>query len=156
MTLLIRRSPNRALASMEPIYRPLSLFDEMEKVAREAFDTWNPAIPRNGLTTGMDVYEEKGNLVVKAEFPGISKKDINIGIEDDTLTITAEKKPDEISEEATYYTCERSYGEYSRSVSFPFPVDTENVSASFKNGLLEVKLARAEEAKSKRIEVTLK
>jgi len=156
MTLLIRRNPNRALALMEPVHSPLSLFEEIERIARETFDTWNPKIHSNGLTTGLDIYEEKGNLVVKAEFPGIGKKDIDIGIEDDMLTIKAEKKPDEVSEEAKYYTCERSYGQYSRSVTLPFPVDTENVSASFKNGLLEIKLPRAEEAKSKRIEVTLK
>ena len=69
------------------------------------------------------------------------------------LTIKAEKKQEEVVEETTYYARERSFGQYSRSISLPFHVDADKTSATFKNGLLEIRLPKAEESKSKHIEV---
>ena len=153
MTGIIRRSPGRALVGY---YRPTRLMAELETMAREMWDTWRP-VPFNGtFPHSMDVYREKDELVVKAEIPGIKKKDLEITLEDDVLSIKAEKQQEEVNEDTTYYTRGRHFGQYFRSMSLPFHVDSEKITASFRNGLLEIRLPKAEEAKSKRIEVTVR
>ncbi|MBI4296320.1 MAG: Hsp20/alpha crystallin family protein [Chloroflexi bacterium] len=100
----------------------------------------------------VDVYEDKDVLVIRAELPGMVKDDIDISFEGDLITIKADKKVEKL-EGITAYTCERYYGTLSRTLSLPFPVDTDKVSATFDNGLLEVRLPKAEEAKAKRISI---
>ena len=123
-------------------------------MARRMWDT--PVAFPAGFMAKLDMYEKDDHLVVKTELPGIKKADLDISLEDDMLTIKAEKKHEEETEEATYYASERTFGEYSRTVSLPFPVDAEKVSASLKNGLLTIKLPKAEEAKPRRIEVNVR
>ncbi len=149
MTFIVRRNPSRALTLVEPFYRPLSFLDGFERLARDVFESTS----YTELTPRLDVIEDKDELVIKAEFPGIRKEDLDVSLEENTLTIKAEKKQEEVSEEATYYTCERCFGHYSRSISLPFPVDSDKLSSTFENGLLEIRLPKAEEAKPKRIEV---
>jgi HSP20 family protein len=100
----------------------------------------------------MDVYEEKGNLVVKTELPGIESKDLDVKLEGDTITIKAEKK-EEVKEDATHHTSERYYGRYYRSVKLPFPVKEDSISASLEKGVLEITLPKAEAVEAKKIEV---
>ena len=87
MTAIIRRGPNGALTLVEPFYRPTSLIDEVEAMAKEVFDSWKPAAFRTSLPHSLDIYREKDELVVKADLPGIKKKDLAIGLEDDVLTM---------------------------------------------------------------------
>ena len=141
MTAIVRRSPTRTLTLLEP----MSLLDEVEMFLR--------GIGRASLTFGLDMFEHKDELVVRAELPGIKKKDIDINLERGRLTIKAEKKREEVVEDTTYYRCERCFGQYQRSVSLPFDVDTEKASSTFDGGLLEIRLPKAEEAKAKHIEV---
>jgi HSP20 family protein len=155
MTTIIRRNPVRALVRFEPFPRPFSLLDEVEQMAREIFDGRRSAFS-SGLTHSLDVYREEDNLVVKAELPGIKKKDLDISLEDDVLTIKAEKKQEEVKEDAEHYISERHFGQFIRRMTMPFPVDEENISATFKNGLLEMRLPKAEEAGKKRIEIKAK
>jgi HSP20 family protein len=101
----------------------------------------------------LDVFEEQDDIVVKAELPGIDKENIEVNLTDRTLTIKGEKKKaDEVKEE-NYYRCERSYGSFLRSVELPKDVHADKVKASFKNGILEVRVPKTEEAKSKAIKV---
>jgi HSP20 family protein len=155
MTAIIRRSPTRTLTVFEPVYRPFNLLEEAEAMAREMFGSWRPFFG-TGLPHSLDVYREKDDLVVKAELPGIKKKDLDISLEDDVLTIKAEKKKEEVAEDADHYVSERHFGHYSRTIGLPFHVDAEKISATFKNGLLEMRLPKAEEAETKRIEIKAK
>ena len=125
-------------------------------MAREFWESWQPVAFRTSLVPRLDVYEDKDTLVVKAEFPGIKKKDLDISLEGDMLTIKAEKKQEDVAEDATHYTRERYFGQYSRSIPLPVHIDAEKVSATFKKGLLEIRLPKAEEAKSKHIEVKVR
>ena len=153
MTAIIRISPTRAMTVVEPFYRPMSFLDEFETLARELWDSWPVGGFRTSFTFGLDMYEEKDELVVKAELPGIKKEHLDISLEGGILAIKAEKEPEAVAEEAAYYHCERSFGQYYRSVSLPFHVDADRVSATFENGLLEIRLPKAAEAKSRHIEV---
>jgi HSP20 family protein len=101
----------------------------------------------------LDVYEEKDDIVVKAELPGMDKNDIEVNISDSHLTLKGEKKKEEKVEEENYYRCERSYGSFLRTVDLPAEVQADKIKASFKNGILEVRLPRSEESKTKEIKV---
>jgi HSP20 family protein len=101
----------------------------------------------------LDVFEEQDDIVVKAELPGIDKENIEVNLTDRTLTIKGEKKKAEEVKEENYYRCERSYGSFLRSVELPKDVHADKVKASFKNGILEVRVPKTEEAKSKAIKV---
>ena len=149
MVALIRRSPNGVLA-LRPVFRPFRLLEEVEEMARSAFDA--------DMTPKTDMFEEDGHLVVKAEMPGISKKDLDICLENDILTIKAEKKEEKKEGEkgTTNYTRERRFGQYVRYMSLPTRVDAENITATLKKGLLEIKMPKAEEPKAKQIEIKVK
>ena len=105
------------------------------------------------VTPIVDVYEEKDDIVVKAELPGMEKNEIEVNIQDSQLTLKGEKKKGEKIGEKDYYRCERSYGAFFRSVELPQDVQADKVKASFKNGILEVRLPKSEEAKAKEIKI---
>ena len=104
-------------------------------------------------TPSVDVFEEKDDIVVKAELPGMEKSDIEVNISDSHLTLKGEKKKEEKVEDKNYYRCERSYGAFIRTVELPADVQADKIKASFKNGILEVRLPKSEEAKSKEIKI---
>jgi HSP20 family protein len=106
---------------------------------------WNPAV---------DVYQNKDQFTVVVELPGLKKEEIEISLHDDTLTISGERNREESSGEE--FLTERSYGKFQRSLTLPTAVVAEKVNASYKDGLLQVVLPKAEEAKPKQIEVALK
>jgi len=119
-------------------------------------ERWWPA--ETGMMMQMpavDVYEEKDDVVIKAEIPGLSKEDINVQVTDSTLTIQGEKKREEEVKEDNYYRCERSFGSFTRAVALPCDVKADQVKASFKNGVLEVRMPKTEEAKKKAITVKI-
>jgi len=103
----------------------------------------------------MDVYEEKDDIVVKAELPGMDKENIEVNLTDHTLTIKGEKKKEEEVKEENYYRSERSYGSFFRTLELPASVHGEKVKAAFKNGILEVRMPKTEEAKAKEIKVKI-
>ena len=150
MNIVLRRDGGeRALV---PFYHPLSLIDEMDRFAREMWDTWRPFTLEYSMVPHTDIYEEKDQLVMKTELPGIDKKELDVTLEGGRLTIKAEKK-EEVKEDATHNTRERYYGQYFSSVTLPYPVKEGEISATFDNGVLELRLPKAEEVKAKKIEI---
>jgi len=107
---------------------------------------WNPAV---------NVYQDKDQFTIVVELPGLKKEEIEISLHDDTLTIAGERKREDESSAQEFLT-ERLYGKFQRSLTLPTAVDAEKVKASYENGLLQVVLPKAEEAKPKQIEVALK
>ena len=101
----------------------------------------------------VDLYEEKDEIVVKAELPGLTKDDIHVSLSDNILTIKGEKKKEEEDSGKDYYRSERVYGAFIRSLPLPAEVNPEKIHAAFKNGVLEVRLPKSEEAKKKAINV---
>lgn len=92
MTVIIRRSPSLALTVVEPLYRPARFLDDVENMARELWESWEPFTFHTSLTPRMDITEEKDTLVTRAELPGIGKENLDINLKGDMLTIKAEKK----------------------------------------------------------------
>jgi HSP20 family protein len=101
----------------------------------------------------LDVAETKDSVVVKAELPGMDPKDIDISLNDGHLTIKGEKKQEREEKEENYHFIERSYGSFVRSVQLPKEVKTDNVNASYKNGVLKVVLPKSEKAKTKEVKI---
>jgi HSP20 family protein len=101
----------------------------------------------------VDLFDEKDEVVVKAELPGMAKDDIEIDISDHQLTVKGEKKKEEKIKEENYYCSERSYGSFMRVLDLPSEVQSDKVHASYKNGVLEIRLPKTEAAKKKEIKV---
>ena len=110
-----------------------------------AANTWVPPV---------DIFQSSEHeLVLKAELPEMSREDIDITVENDTLTISGEKKPSGDVKEEQFHHIERRYGAFRRSFSLPQTVDTAKVSAEYKHGVLTVRLPLREEAKPRQIKV---
>lgn len=152
MNIILHRNPDRALTTWSPFYRPTRLWRGIDELTRELWSTRHPVFESTTLAPYTDIYEENGEMVIKTDLPGISQDNLEVTLEGDTLTITAEKK-DEVSEDATHHRRERYYGRYHRSMVLPYHIDGDSISATFENGVLELKLTKAEELKPRRIKI---
>jgi HSP20 family protein len=163
MTEKAKQKETKALAPWRPFMDLTRRESEMDRMMDDFFGRsmrpWWPArwLRGDGEITApvVDVYEEKDEVVVKAELPGLDKKDIEVNISDSELTLKGQKKKEEEIEKENYYRRERSYGAFLRSVELPTDVQADKVKASFKNGILEVRVPKTEEAKTKTIKVKI-
>jgi len=96
------------------------------------------------LSLAVDVFEEGGNVVVKAELPGMKREDINVKLVDNTITISGEKKSEEKVERKDYLRLERSHGAFRRTLTLPEGIDESKAKASFHEGVLEVRIPKTE------------
>lgn len=103
----------------------------------------------------LDVFEEKDEIVVKADLPGMAKDEIEVTVTENVVTIKGEKKKEEEVKEKDYYRRERSYGSFVRSVQLPSEVKSDQIKANFKDGVLEVRMPKTEEAKKKSVSVKI-
>ena len=101
----------------------------------------------------LDVFEEKESLVVKADLPGMKEDEVDISIQGDMLVLRGERKHESEAKEKGFYRCERVYGTFQRAVALPYPVDQSKAKATYENGVLEIRLPKAEEAKQKKIRI---
>ncbi|MDA2920796.1 Hsp20/alpha crystallin family protein [Desulfobacterota bacterium AH_259_B03_O07] len=120
---------------------------------RRRLPMWKSFREFEGISPAVDMIDKKDEIVVKAEVPGVEKNDINISLTDSTLTIKGETKKEKETKDEDYYYSERTYGSFARTLSLPEKVQADNVKANFKNGILEIHLPKAPEAKHKEIKV---
>jgi HSP20 family protein len=106
-----------------------------------------------GWAPAIDMVDRKDELIVRADLPGLEQKDVEVTVEDRTLTIRGERKAEKEAKEEDYYACERWAGVFFRSLTLPPGVDAEKVRAAFRNGVLEIHLPKTKEAKAKRIDI---
>lgn len=104
----------------------------------------------------VDVYEQGGNIVVKAELPGMKPEELHLAVEDDLLTISGEKKQENEVKEKDYYHLERTFGRFERRLRLPETVKAEGAKASYKDGILQVELPKSEQTKRKKINIEVK
>jgi HSP20 family protein len=104
-------------------------------------------------TPALDVYQDKDQFTVVAELPGLKKEDIELSLQDGVLTVSGERKQEKTSEEG--YRNERFFGRFQRNVTLPTGVDGNKVKATYEDGILKVVLPKAEEAKPKKIDVSV-
>ncbi len=109
----------------------------------------------SGWTPALDMYEDKDNVYVRAELPGMKKEEIDLSLHGGTLSISGERKSEEKFKDAEVYRAERFFGRFQRTVTLPTPVAADKVKAQYKDGILTVTLPKAEEAKPKHIDVNV-
>ena len=148
MTLITRWDPFREFVTLQDrmnrLFRdPRGAGDQDESLASTAF-----APP-------VDVYEDEHHVTLKIEVPGIDEKDIDVRIENKTLTVHGERKFEKEEKEENYRRVERQYGSFTRTFTLPSTVDQESVQADYDKGVLKVKLAKKQEAKPKQIKVNV-
>jgi HSP20 family protein len=102
----------------------------------------------------LDISEGRKDITVKVEIPGIEARDFDVSIDGRRLTISGEKKQEQKEKEETYYRVERSYGYFKRTIELPAEVDPNKVDASYRRGILKIKLRKSKESKTKKIRVT--
>ena len=102
----------------------------------------------------LDISEGRKDIIVKAEIPGIEAKDLDISLDGRRLNIRGEKKQEQTEEEETYYRIERSCGYFNRTIELPAEADPDKVDASYKKGILKIKLRKTKSSETKRINVT--
>lgn len=138
-----------------------SSFDRLASLRDEFNRLFDWSIPSrdsgffSGWTPALDVYDDKDHLVVNVELPGMKKEEIEISLHDGTLTVSGERKFDREAKEGQTFRSERYFGKFQRSLTLPTAVDAGKVKASYKDGILTIDLAKAEEAKPKQIEVSV-
>jgi len=109
----------------------------------------------SGWTPAFDVYEDKDNVFVRAELPGMRKEDIDLSLHNGSLSVSGERKGEEKLTEAEVYRSERFFGRFQRTITLPTPVAVDKIKAQYKDGILSVTLPKAEEAKPKHIDVNV-
>jgi HSP20 family protein len=125
----------------------------IDRVFDEMFTSRPMAESEIGWTPRADVHENDNNFVVQLDLPGVEKDNVKVKFEDDTLVVSGERKYESNIDEKNFHRVERIYGSFTRSISVPKDVDSEKISASFKNGVLEITLPKTEEVKPKEIEI---
>ncbi len=136
-------------------YGAPSLWSEMSRLSKEMdriFSGTN-AVSRAGVFPPLNVYDDGESLIARAEIPGIDPKTLELNATVNALTVKGERKKPEADEKASFHRRERGHGTFSRSISLPQEIDPNKVQASYKLGVLEVLLPKAEAAKPRKIEI---
>lgn len=145
-----------AITHWDPFRNLTTLQDEMNRLFEGAFAkgrggqaelaSWAPAV---------DIYEAENELVAKVDLPGVDEKDIDIRLENNTLTIRGERKFEKSVNEENYLRVERAYGSFTRTFSLPNIVNGEGINATYSNGVLTVHMPKREESKPKQVKINV-
>ncbi|HLO27459.1 MAG TPA: Hsp20/alpha crystallin family protein [Geobacteraceae bacterium] len=157
----VKREP-RELTVSEP-HRFLTPFEDMERWFEEAFrrpflgPSWMPRIKlpeiMGEVSPSVDIFEDGNNVVVKAEVPGMKKEEIEVNLTQDTITISGHKKEEEKVEKKDFYRLERTFGSFTRKLRLPSDILTDKAKATFKDGVLEVRIPKSPTARAKKIAI---
>jgi HSP20 family protein len=147
MTVITRWEPFREFSTLQD--RLNRLFQQSVSEGREE------SLTTSSFAPAVDVYEDDHQVTLKIEVPGIDEKDIDVRLENNTLTVQGERKLEMDEKEENYRRVERQYGSFTRSFTLPQTVDSEKVSAQYDKGVLKIKLAKKAEAKPKQIKINV-
>ncbi len=144
---LIRWNPAREMFNLRN--RINSMFDDFFFPTRTSGEdgslwSWNPVV---------DIYEDKDNIIVKAELPGVDKDKIAVDVKGRVLTLKGERMADNEVSEDNYYRRERVYGKFERAFTLPAAIDPDKIKAEYKDGVLKVEIPKPEEEKPKQITI---
>jgi HSP20 family protein len=147
MTVLTRWEPFREFSTLQ---------DRMNRLFRETQgNSQDESLTSSSFAPAVDVYEDEHNVTLKIEVPGIDEKDIDVRIENNTLTVHGERKIEKEEKEENYRRVERQYGSFTRTFNLPPTVDAEKVQADYDKGVLKITLPKKAEAKPKQIKLNV-
>ena len=144
------------LIRCNPMYDRFSLRHRMDKMLGDFFypsaQGQEDSEVRNS-NPAADIYENDANIVIKAELPGIDKKDISVDVKNRVLTLKGERSSDDETKEDNYYRRERGYGRFERVFTLPAEIDLEKIKADYKDGVLKIEIPKPQEKKPQKITV---
>ena len=146
MTLITRWDPFREFVTLQ---------DRMNRLFRDSQGGQEEALTTTTFAPPVDVYEDEHQIMLNIEVPGIDEKDIDVRVENNTLTVHGERKFEKEEKEENFRRVERQYGSFTRTFTLPQTVDPENVQANYDKGVLKIQLAKREEAKPKQIKISV-
>ena len=146
MTVFTRFEPYREFATLQ---------DRLNRLFHSSFGDSQDSLTTSSFSPAVDVYEDEHAVNLKIEVPGIDEKDLDIRVENNTLTVHGERKFEKEEKEENFRRVERQYGSFTRSFTLPQTVDAENVSANYDKGILKISLPKKAEAKPKQIKVNV-
>ncbi|MCS7048383.1 MAG: Hsp20/alpha crystallin family protein [Verrucomicrobiae bacterium] len=136
----------------DPFASLTDLQEEMNRLFENSLRRFGLVSRDGGFTPPCDIIEERDRLLLRVDLPGVSKDDVQVTLQDGVLTVKGERKVEEFKD-ATYYLRERLSGPFHRAIELPVEVDAGKIEARFRDGVLEIALPKAEEAKPRQIEV---
>ena len=144
-----------SITRYDPFRDLRTLQDEVNRLFSTSFSRsfGDDGIARGAWTPGVDIYENKDEIVLEAELPGMNREDFELTVENNVLTLRGERRFEKRDEADNYHRVERSYGTFTRSFTLPPTVAADTATAEYKNGVLRVVLKKREEVKARRIEI---
>jgi len=144
-----------AIIKWDPYRDMVSLREKMNRLFQDVFTgrTEDRELSAGTWAPSVDIYETENELVMTAEVPGIDEKDIEIKIEDNTLTLRGERKFEKDTREENYHRLERSYGSFYRAFTLPGSIDPEKIHAECENGILKISMPKRLEAKPHKVKI---
>ena len=142
-----------AIIRWDPFRDLVTLRDKMNRLFEDAVRGEEKDLISSSWAPAVDIYEKDNELILTAEVPGINEKDIEISLEDNTLSIKGERKFEKETKEENFHRIERSYGSFFRSFSLPANIDQEKIQAEHENGILRITMPKKAELKPKIIKV---
>jgi len=148
---LIRRRPSALTREVDWPFR--RLFEDVFETFEREFGEWPDLWPERRFVPAIDVVEDDDAVILTAEVPGLSRDDLDVTVEDGVLTLKGEKKEEESTRQANYHRVERRYGRFERRIRLPEYVDADKIDASYKDGVLRLRMPKTEVARAKTIEI---
>jgi HSP20 family protein len=141
-----------AITRWDPFREVVALQNRVNSLFRDLNEGDNP-VAAASFVPAVDIYEDAQKVMLKLEVPGVDQKDLDVRVENHTLTVKGERKFEAEEKEQNFHRIERRYGSFYRAFTLPSSVDTEHVSASYNAGVLKLELAKKPEAQPKQIEI---
>jgi HSP20 family protein len=143
-----------AITRWDPFREVQALQNRMNSLFRDFNEAESP-LTTASFVPAVDIYEDENKVVLKLEVPGLEEKDLDIRVENNTLTVKGERKFEKEEKEENFHRIERRYGSFYRAFTLPTTVDTENIGAQYNAGILKLELKKKPEAQPKQIKVNV-
>jgi len=141
------------ITRFDPFREINALHNAMTRALQTAGTGGDELTTSGSFVPAVDIYEDENSISLRLEIPGMKQEDIDIRLENNTLTVRGERKFEKEEKEENFHRIERRYGSFSRSFTLPNTVDTDSVSADYRDGVLEIRLGKRAETKPKQIKV---
>ncbi len=144
-----------AITRWDPFRDVIALQNRVNSLFRDFSESGDSALTTASFVPAVDIYEDAQRVVLKLEVPGIEEKDLDVRVENHTLTVKGERKFESEEKEENFHRIERRYGSFYRAFTLPSTVDTENIAANYSAGILKLELKKKAEAQPKQIKVSV-
>ena len=143
-----------AITRWDPFREVVTMQNRLNSLFRDLNDSDSP-LTTAAFVPAVDIYEDEKKVMLKLEVPGIDEKDLDVSVENNTLTVKGERKFESEEKEENFHRIERRYGSFYRAFTLPSTVDTEHVQAKYNAGVLKLELLKKPEAQPKQIKITV-